>query len=96
MTITHVTKAMHADTAHPRRDDILSSVGFPRTATEAAIVDDDWNELPPGEAGEIVTRSDCVMAGYLDDPAANASALKDGWLRTGDVGLMEGVYGCEG
>ena len=89
MTITHVTKAMHADMNHPRRDDILSSVGFARTATEVAVVDDDWNELPDGEAGEIVTRSDCVMAGYLDDPAANEQALKDGWLRTGDVGVMD-------
>jgi acyl-CoA synthetase (AMP-forming)/AMP-acid ligase II len=89
MTITHVTKAMHADIRHPRRDDILSSVGFPRTATEVAVVDDDWNQLPAGQVGEIVTRGDCVMAGYLDDPAANASALKDGWLRTGDVGVMD-------
>ncbi|MFQ5565439.1 MAG: AMP-binding protein, partial [Paracoccaceae bacterium] len=89
MTITHVTKAMHGDTAHPRRDDILSSAGFPRTATEVAVVDDDWNELPTGEAGEIVLRNDCVMAGYLDDPAANAAALKDGWLRTGDVGVID-------
>ena len=89
MTITHVTKAMHADTLHPRRDEILSSVGFPRTATEVAVFDDDWNELPPGEVGEIVTRSDCVMAGYLDNAGANAAALKDGWLRTGDVGVMD-------
>ena len=89
MTITHVTKAMHGDTAHPRRDDILSSVGFPRTATEVAIVDDGWNELPDGEAGEIALRNDCVMAGYLDDTAANAHALKNGWLRTGDVGVMD-------
>ncbi|MHA1528254.1 MAG: AMP-binding protein, partial [Alphaproteobacteria bacterium] len=89
MTITHVTKAMHGDTGHPRYDDILSSVGFARTATEVAIVDDGWNELPDGEAGEIVTRGDCVMAGYLDDPAASASALKGGWLRTGDVGVMD-------
>jgi long-chain acyl-CoA synthetase len=89
MTITHVTKAMHADIGHPRHDDILASVGFPRTATEVAVVDDDWNQLPAGELGEIVTRSDCVMPGYLDNPAANASALKDGWLRTGDVGVMD-------
>jgi acyl-CoA synthetase (AMP-forming)/AMP-acid ligase II len=89
MTITHVTKAMHADIGHPRHDDILASVGFPRTATEVAVVDDDWNQLPAGELGEIVTRSDCVMPGYLDNPAANASALRDGWLRTGDVGVMD-------
>ena len=89
MTITHVTKAMHGDTAHPRHDEILSSAGFARTATEVAVVGDDWSELPDGEVGEIVLRNDCVMAGYLDDPAANAAALKDGWLRTGDVGLMD-------
>jgi acyl-CoA synthetase (AMP-forming)/AMP-acid ligase II len=89
MTITHVTKAMHGDTAHPRYDEILASAGFPRTATEVAVVDDNWNELPDGEVGEIVTRSDCVMAGYLDNPAANAGALKGGWLRTGDVGVMD-------
>ncbi len=89
MTITHVTKAMHADMAHPRRADILGSAGFPRTATEVAVMDADWRELPPGEPGEICTRSDCVMAGYLDNPEANAAALRDGWLRTGDVGVMD-------
>jgi acyl-CoA synthetase (AMP-forming)/AMP-acid ligase II len=89
MTITHVTKAMHGDSAHPRYDEILSSAGFPRTATEVAVVDDGWNELPDGEVGEIVTRSDCVMTGYLDNPEANASALRNGWLRTGDVGVMD-------
>jgi len=89
MTITHVTKAMHADMAHPRRDDILSSVGFPRTATEVAVVDNEWNEVSAGEPGEIVTRGDCVMAGYLGDPAANAAALRNGWLRTGDIGVMD-------
>ncbi len=89
MTITHVTKSVHADTAHPRRTDILGSAGFPRTAVEVAVMDADWNELPPGEAGEICTRSDCVMAGYLDNPEANAAALRDGWLRTGDVGVMD-------
>jgi long-chain acyl-CoA synthetase len=89
MTITHVTKAMHGDTTHPRYDDILSSAGFPRTATEVAIVDDGWNQLPDGEVGEIVTRGDCVMAGYLDNPTATEQALRDGWLRTGDVGVMD-------
>jgi acyl-CoA synthetase (AMP-forming)/AMP-acid ligase II len=89
MTITHVTKAMHADLAMPRRDEILASVGFPRTATEVAIVGDDWRELPHGETGEIALKSDCVMAGYLDNPEASAQALRDGWLRTGDVGVMD-------
>ena len=42
--------------------------------------------MPPGEIGEIVTRSDCVMRGYWNNPAANAKALRDGWLWTGDLG----------
>jgi len=89
MTITHVTKAMHADTHHPRYDDILSSAGFPRSATEVAIVDDAWRPLPDGETGEIALRNDTVMAGYLNNPEASAQALKDGWLRTGDVGVKD-------
>jgi acyl-CoA synthetase (AMP-forming)/AMP-acid ligase II len=89
MTITHVTKAMHGDLAMPRRDEILASAGFPRSATEVAIVDDDWRELPHGKTGEIVLRNDCVMAGYLANPEANAQAMHDGWLRTGDVGVMD-------
>jgi len=89
MTITHVTKAMHADPDLPRRDEILASAGFPRSATEVAIVDDDWNRLPDGETGEIVLRNDTVMAGYLNNAQANGQALRDGWLRTGDVGVMD-------
>jgi acyl-CoA synthetase (AMP-forming)/AMP-acid ligase II len=89
MTITHVTKAMHADLDLPRRDEILASVGFPRTATEVAIVGEGWDALPCGETGEIALRNDTVMAGYLNNPEASAKALRDGWLRTGDVGVMD-------
>jgi long-chain acyl-CoA synthetase len=80
---------MHADTSHPRYDDILSSAGFPRSATEVAILDDDWNPLPDGETGEIALRNDTVMAGYLNNRDASAQALRGGWLRTGDVGVMD-------
>jgi len=89
MTITHVTKAMHADMDLPRRDEILSSVGFPRSATEVAIVDDDWRELPNGETGEIALWNDTVMASYFNNTEASTKALKGGWLRTGDVGVMD-------
>ena len=41
------------------------------------------------ESGEIVTRSDCVMAGYWDNPEATAQALRGGWLHTGDIGRMD-------
>jgi len=42
-----------------------------------------------GEAGEVLVRSATVMAGYLDDPTATAAALSDGWLRTGDLGIVD-------
>ena len=88
MTISHVTKAMHADSAHPDYDAILGSVGCARTGCEIAIVDDDWAHQLPGTIGEIATRSDCVMAGYLDNPEATAKAIHGGWLKTGDVGVI--------
>lgn len=58
--------------------------------TEVRIVDDAGNELPRGEAGEIVCRGYNVMLGYLDDPVATAETIDtDGWLHTGDVGIMD-------
>ncbi|MDF9714809.1 AMP-binding protein [Nocardioides sp. ChNu-99] len=45
--------------------------------------------LPPGERGEVVVRGHNVFAGYLDDPAATAGAVVDGWFRTGDVGVKD-------
>ncbi len=58
--------------------------------TEVRIVDEDNNELPIGEAGEIVCRGYNVMLGYLDNPEATAETIDaDGWLHTGDVGIMD-------
>jgi long-chain acyl-CoA synthetase len=53
------------------------------------VVDEDGNHLPPGEKGEIICRGDSVMLGYWNNPGATAKALKDGWLWTGDVGVID-------
>jgi long-chain acyl-CoA synthetase len=53
------------------------------------VVDEDGNELPVGEKGEIICRGDSVMSGYWNNPEATAKALKNGWLWTGDVGLFD-------
>jgi acyl-CoA synthetase (AMP-forming)/AMP-acid ligase II len=53
------------------------------------VVDDEGRELPIGEVGEVVTRSDCVMSGYWSNPRATQQALRDGWLWTGDIGSMD-------
>jgi long-chain acyl-CoA synthetase len=83
MTITGLPQSEHA------RKSRLETCGFPRTGVEVKVVDGDDRELPPGEVGEIVTRSDCVMAGYWRNSEASAKALRGGWLHTGDLGSMD-------
>jgi long-chain acyl-CoA synthetase len=55
----------------------------------AETIEDRIELLPVGELGEIVIRGHCVFAGYLDDPAATATAIVDGWFRTGDIGRKD-------
>jgi long-chain acyl-CoA synthetase len=85
MTITGLPQRYHRRTMIDR----LASAGFARTGCEVKIFDGDDRERPAGEIGEIVTRSDCVMAGYWENPAATAKTLRGGWLHTGDVGSMD-------
>jgi acyl-CoA synthetase (AMP-forming)/AMP-acid ligase II len=89
MTITGLAKRLHADTDHPRYRARLASCGYPRTGVAVKVVDPEGRDLPPGEIGEVATRSDCLMTEYLGDAAATAAALKDGWLMTGDLGSMD-------
>ncbi len=89
MTITGLTRAMHADTGHPRYRDHLGSAGVPRTDVEVRVVDPDGEPLPPGGIGEIVCRGDVVMAGYWNNPEATAATLRNGWLHTGDLGSFD-------
>jgi len=83
MTITGLPQAFHEWKSH------LETCGMARTGVEVKVFDDADRELPPGETGEIVTRSDCVMAGYWSDPEATAGALRGGWLHTGDLGSLD-------
>jgi acyl-CoA synthetase (AMP-forming)/AMP-acid ligase II len=84
MTITGLSQSEHQKRAH------LETTGLARIGCEVGIFDDEDRALPPGEVGEIVTRSDCVMAGYWKNPEATAKTLRGGWLHTGDVGSLDG------
>ncbi|MEZ5854582.1 MAG: AMP-binding protein [Hyphomicrobiaceae bacterium] len=89
MTITGLPKDMHFEGGSMASDDILMSTGFARTGCAVRVVDDAGRDLPLGEIGEIITRSDCVMAGYWQNPESNAKSLRDGWLWTGDMGSLD-------
>jgi len=89
MTITYLPHRDHVLDGSPEQMKRLASAGFSRTDVEVKTFDGEDRELPPGETGEIVTRSDFVMRGYWRNPEATKAALKGGWLHTGDVGYMD-------
>jgi acyl-CoA synthetase (AMP-forming)/AMP-acid ligase II len=68
---------------------LTTSAGRPAPHCELRIVDPEGTELARGTAGEIVVRGDHVMPGYWQRPEESATALRDGWMHTGDVGVMD-------
>ena len=89
MTIAGLPASVHADSGHPRFHERLASCGPARSGVELRIVGEDDVALPTGEVGEIAVRSACTMAGYWQDPAATDRAIREGWLRTGDLGALD-------
>jgi long-chain acyl-CoA synthetase len=77
-------------TCNPADTDKFSgSIGIPVPSTWLSIRDDDGNELPLGEAGEICAKGPQVMAGYWNRPEETAKVMTaDGYFRTGDIGIM--------
>ncbi len=69
----------------------VGSIGIPRPATDAKIVDLETGEktLPPGREGELCLRGPQVMKGYWNRPEETEKALRGGWLYTGDIARMD-------
>ncbi|MFF1695528.1 class I adenylate-forming enzyme family protein [Streptomyces sp. NPDC058257] len=65
------------------------SVGRPLPGIEVTIRDREFGVLPPDRTGEIVVRGPGVMTGYYAGPEESARVLRDGWLRTGDLGRLD-------
>ena len=67
----------------------LATAGIPNRTHEIRVVDPDGNTVPNGSSGEVLIRGTGVMIGYWKQPDLTADTLKDGWLHTGDVGIMD-------
>jgi long-chain acyl-CoA synthetase len=69
----------------------IGTIGVPFPNTDVKIVDIDRGEteLKPGESGEICIKGPQVMSGYYKQPGETALVLRDGWLYTGDIGIMD-------
>lgn len=85
--ITRLSKEDHrTDEAYVHR---LRSCGKPVLMSQVRIVNEAGQEVPRGEQGEIAARTLYNMKGYFNKPEQTAETLIDGWLHTGDVGMMD-------
>jgi acyl-CoA synthetase (AMP-forming)/AMP-acid ligase II len=81
-----VTMCRHTDDP----ETIANTAGRPIPDIEVRTVDDAGKDVPVGDPGEVVVRGYNVMAGYIGDPDASAAAIDaDGWLHTGDIGMLD-------
>lgn len=89
MVATALSRQQLADTTHPRYLARMASVGVAQTPVQVRVSNEQGQDLPLGEVGEVVIKGDSVMAGYWRNPEASAQTIQDGWLSTGDVGYLD-------
>ncbi|WP_101790905.1 AMP-binding protein [Nonomuraea indica] len=85
MTISTLSQAEHLH----HDDRVLASVGRPFSTVEVRLCDADGKDVQPDTPGEVLVKGDVVMDGYWRDEQATGEALRDGWLRTGDIGTLD-------
>ncbi|MDO9146269.1 MAG: AMP-binding protein [Hydrogenophaga sp.] len=89
MVGTALSRAHLANTEHPRHAERIASVGVAQTPVRIRVAGPGGESLPVGEVGEVLIQGDSVMAGYWKNPEATAAAVRDGWLWTGDMGVLD-------
>jgi acyl-CoA synthetase (AMP-forming)/AMP-acid ligase II len=80
-------RAVPAGGADRRTTEVVSA-GEPLANCEVRVLSPDGTPLPQRQIGELVLRSDCMLTGYFNRPDATASALREGWYLTGDLGYL--------
>jgi len=87
--VTVLTPEDHERARTPEGERLLQSCGRPFTGREVRVVDADDRPVAQGTVGEVEVRTSGAMRGYWLDDAATAAALKDGWLKTGDLAYFD-------
>jgi len=86
--LTETSPVTHTNLAAPQRKP--GSIGWPIEGTECKIVNEEGEELPPGEVGELLIRGPQVMKGYHNNPEATREAIEpDGFFHTGDLAYVD-------
>jgi long-chain acyl-CoA synthetase len=84
-----LTESSPVLTFNPYEKPKADTIGIPIPSTDVKVVDERGEEMPVGEPGELVARGPQIMAGYWRRPDETAKTLKDGWLYTGDIAVMD-------
>jgi long-chain acyl-CoA synthetase len=84
-----MTEATFSTMNAPPDRRVIGSVGKPAWGVELRIVDGEGRDVPRGQTGQVLVRGPNVMTGYLLDEEATNEALSDGWVHSGDVGLLD-------
>jgi len=80
---------MHRPDGTPAEQARLASAGQPFRDLQMRIIDDDGNDVSPGQSGEVVYRGPVMFRGYWNNSAASVEALRDGWVHSGDIGRFD-------
>ncbi len=84
-----LTESSPVLTFNPFGQTRLNSIGVPLPSTEVKCVDEDGKDVPQGERGEIIARGPQIMKGYWNKPEETEKTIQNGWLLTGDIGVMD-------
>ena len=85
---TLLRKADH-DRAISGKPELFASAGQPSLGVEVRVVDDQGNDVEPGQPGEVIFAGSHVMSGYFRDESRTAEAIVDGWMHSGDIGRFD-------